>query len=398
MKTLAGSPYWCAPELITADSYDNKVDIWACGIVALEMAEGRPPHWDMEPLQVIFHIPKQPPPKLKEPKKWSADFTDFLDKCLKKDPNQRATAVQLLCHPFILSGSSREILVPMVNECLPILLPRKQKEMEAEEAEQQEEEGNNLKKGTMLTVDKSTSRAQNFEQAGNQSTPVKRERTTSVTKKKSTTIQRGNQKPIIQQKVKKTPFFGVPLDQSITNCEIHSVKHITEIIMSHMIVNCLDTEGLFRVPGDKFKIEELKDKFEDGTSPNLSHYSAHDLAGLLKLYFRSLPEPLLTYKLFKPFVEAQRLEALENRCKRTAELVGQLPVDARKLLYMLTIFLAIVASHHEKNMMNAPNLAKCMGPNLLHPKDDIPPEDLMRDCLDINSCVQLMIENHDDIF
>ncbi len=43
MKTLAGSPYWCAPELITADSYDNKVDIWAAGIVAIEMAETRPP-------------------------------------------------------------------------------------------------------------------------------------------------------------------------------------------------------------------------------------------------------------------------------------------------------------------------------------------------------------------
>jgi len=48
--------------------------------------------------------------------------------------------------------------------------------------------------------------------------------------------------------------------------------------------------------------------------------------------------------------------------------------------------------------MNPPNLAKCIGPNLLHPKEDIAPADLMRDCLDINSCVQLMIENHDDIF
>jgi len=144
---------------------------------------------------------------LKEPKKWSADFTDFLDKCLKKDPNQRATAVQLLCHPFILAGSSREILVPMVNDCLPILLPRKQKEMEAEEAEQQEEEGNNLKKGTMLTVDKSTSRAQNFEQAGNQSTPVKRERTTSVTKKEKYNNTKGQSKTNYSAKGEKKNTF-----------------------------------------------------------------------------------------------------------------------------------------------------------------------------------------------
>ncbi len=33
--------------------------------VAIEMAEGKPPFWEMAPYQVINHIPKQPPPKLK---------------------------------------------------------------------------------------------------------------------------------------------------------------------------------------------------------------------------------------------------------------------------------------------------------------------------------------------
>jgi len=360
------------------------------------MAEGRPPHWDMEPLQVIFHIPKQPPPKLKEPKKWSSDFIDFLEKCLKKDPDQRASAVQLLCHPFILSGSSREILAPLISECLPILLPKKQREMEEEEAEQ-EEDGVNIKKGTMLTVDKSTFRARDLEPVEQQKQNPRKERTATITKKRSSTVLRNpNTKPA--PKVKKAPFFGAALEQSISNCELHGIKHVTEVIMSYMIVNCLDTEGLFRVPGEKHKLDELKEKFEDGQTPNFSLYTPHDMAGLLKLYFRELPEPLLTYKLFKPFVEAQRLDSLEKRCQRTSQLVAQLPVDARKLLYKLTIFLAIVASHQEKNMMNPANLSKCIGPNLLHPKEDIPPEDLMRDCLDINSCVQLMIENHDDIF
>jgi len=155
MKTLAGSPYWCAPELITADSYDNKVDIWAAGIVAIEMAETRPPHWDMEPLQVIFHIPKEPPPKLKNPERWSPEFLDFLDKCLKKNPEERATAKQLLCHPFILTGSSNQILEPVLKQTLPVLLPRKQEDL----MEEQEEEDASLNKGTIVAVDKSTYRA-----------------------------------------------------------------------------------------------------------------------------------------------------------------------------------------------------------------------------------------------
>ena len=41
-------------------------------------------------------IPKEPPPTLSEPKKWSPEFQDFVSKCLVKDPNQRATASELL--------------------------------------------------------------------------------------------------------------------------------------------------------------------------------------------------------------------------------------------------------------------------------------------------------------
>ena len=41
-------------------------------------------------------IPKEPPPTLSESKKWSPEFQDFVSKCLVKDPNQRATASELL--------------------------------------------------------------------------------------------------------------------------------------------------------------------------------------------------------------------------------------------------------------------------------------------------------------
>ena len=60
------------------------------------MAETRPPHYDMEPLQVLFVIPKNPPPRLKDPKIWSPEFIDFIEKCLQKDPSSRSSAKQLL--------------------------------------------------------------------------------------------------------------------------------------------------------------------------------------------------------------------------------------------------------------------------------------------------------------
>mmetsp|Transcript_21347 Transcript_21347/g.43874 ORF Transcript_21347/g.43874 Transcript_21347/m.43874 type:complete len:738 (+) Transcript_21347:227-2440(+) len=100
-KTVVGSPFWMAPEVIRESHYDGRADVWSLGITCIEMAEGAPPHANLNPLRAIFVIPTKPAPTLADPDAWSPDMLDFIRCCCKKDPNQRYDSALLASHPFV---------------------------------------------------------------------------------------------------------------------------------------------------------------------------------------------------------------------------------------------------------------------------------------------------------
>lgn len=66
----------------------------------------------------------------------------------------------------------------------------------------------------------------------------------------------------------------------------------------------LEEEGLYRIPGSTSKVNQLKAQFNARQPVDFEEAAAdvHSVAGLLKLYFRELPEPLLTRELAPEFV------------------------------------------------------------------------------------------------
>ncbi|KAJ4909681.1 Protein kinase superfamily protein [Raphanus sativus] len=100
-NTFIGTPHWMAPEVIQENRYDGKVDVWALGVSAIEMAEGLPPRSAVHPMRVLFMISIEPAPMLEDKEKWSLVFHDFVAKCLTKEPRLRPTADEMLKHKFI---------------------------------------------------------------------------------------------------------------------------------------------------------------------------------------------------------------------------------------------------------------------------------------------------------
>ncbi|XP_074853051.1 rho GTPase-activating protein 11A-like isoform X2 [Carettochelys insculpta] len=155
------------------------------------------------------------------------------------------------------------------------------------------------------------------------------------------------------------PQSFVPEYGSIPSFLVDACKYLEEHVQ---------TEGLFRKSGSFVRLKTLKSQLDQGEDC-LSSALPCDVAGLLKLFFRELPEPILPTDLQAALFKAQQLE---NEEKNTATLLLSCLVSDRTIdtLRYFFNFLRNVSLRSHENKMDSSNLAVIFAPNLLHSSDN----------------------------
>uniref|UniRef100_A0A3B1JJP2 non-specific serine/threonine protein kinase n=1 Tax=Astyanax mexicanus TaxID=7994 RepID=A0A3B1JJP2_ASTMX len=116
-NSFVGTPYWMAPEVILAmdeGQYDGKVDIWSLGITCIELAERKPPLFNMNAMSALYHIAQNESPTLQS-SEWTDYFRNFVDSCLQKLPQDRPTCEELLQHAFVLRERAESVLNELIQ-------------------------------------------------------------------------------------------------------------------------------------------------------------------------------------------------------------------------------------------------------------------------------------------
>ncbi|XP_058522087.1 rho GTPase-activating protein 11A isoform X1 [Ochotona princeps] len=159
-------------------------------------------------------------------------------------------------------------------------------------------------------------------------------------------------------------IFGVPF-----NALPHSVVPEYGLIPSFLVEACtslerhIHTEGLFRKSGSVIRLKALKNKLDHGEDC-LSSAPPCDIAGLLKQFFRELPEPILPADLQLALLKAQQL-GTEEKNQATVLLSCLVADHTVHILRYFFNFLRNVSLRSSENKMDSSNLAVIFAPNLL---------------------------------
>ncbi|KAF2150333.1 RhoGAP-domain-containing protein [Myriangium duriaei CBS 260.36] len=166
------------------------------------------------------------------------------------------------------------------------------------------------------------------------------------------------------------PVFGVDLEELFQR-DGSAVPMVVYQCMQAVDLFGLSVEGIYRQNGTAQHIQQLKANFDhdasrvDFRNPASFHHDVNSVAGLLKQFFRDLPDPLLTKERYSEFISAARIEDDIVRRDTLHAIINGLPDANYATLRALVLHLNRIQEHQNQNRMSSSNLAICFAPSLM---------------------------------
>eukprot|EP00079_Xenopus_tropicalis_P017933 XP_004918589.1 PREDICTED: rho GTPase-activating protein 40 isoform X1 [Xenopus tropicalis] len=174
-----------------------------------------------------------------------------------------------------------------------------------------------------------------------------------------------------KRKSAESQLFGVALpslliqDQKLVPDT--KVPLILQAIFTCIEKNGMEIQGILRISGSQARIKNLQQRLEKDFYDGLFSWDdvhPHDASGLLKLFLRELPAPLLTTQYLPAFTAVQNIVDLKQRLQALNLLILILPEPNRSTLKALLEFLQKVAAMEKTNLMSLWNVSTILAPNL----------------------------------
>ncbi|KAJ1915767.1 hypothetical protein H4219_004149 [Mycoemilia scoparia] len=165
------------------------------------------------------------------------------------------------------------------------------------------------------------------------------------------------------------PVFGVSLEQLMPNPNV--IPRFFELCLEEIESRGLEEVGIYRLSGSASGVNRLRNRLnQDHESVDLASPEFADIniiSNIVKLFLRELPEPLLTFDLYEPLIDASSIDSYDDRLWAIKDLIHQLPLANYTLLKRLIEHLEKVTDFEQINHMYSTNLALVFGPSLLRP-------------------------------
>ncbi|RXN03303.1 unconventional myosin-IXb-like isoform X8 [Labeo rohita] len=184
--------------------------------------------------------------------------------------------------------------------------------------------------------------------------------------------------------------FGVRVCHLVNNKA--PVPIVLEIMLEHVEMNGLYTEGIYRKSGSANRMKELHQLLEAGPeNVCLEDYPIHAVTGLVKQWLRELPEPLMTFTHYNDFLRAIELPEKQEQLQAIYKVLEQLPTANFNTLERLIFHLVRVAKEEKSNRMTPNSLAIVFAPCILRCPDSADPLMSMKDVAKTTICVEMLL-------